>query len=151
MEQWEYLTRFFEAKANDKEIKRFIRETFDKKPRPHSPEALIPELNRLGAEGWELVHMEPVPRLGRKEDVQHAPYHWSGVYFCVFKRRRGVQTVLPLNADGQPAFRAGAEGAQVRPQAAAPQTSEPQPPTPTAEQQSAPVQRSGPPIPPELG
>jgi ribosomal protein L23 len=32
MEQWEYLTRFVEARATKKEIKTFIKENFDKKP-----------------------------------------------------------------------------------------------------------------------
>lgn len=87
MEQWEYLTIFLEATAKDKDVKEFIKQTFDKKPKRHSPESMIPQLNEYGRQGWELVHMEPVPRLGGKEDIQFDQYSWSNNYFCVFKRR----------------------------------------------------------------
>jgi hypothetical protein len=104
MEQWEYLTLFLEANARKKETKQFIKETFDKKAKPHSPEAMIPELNKLGAEGWELVHMEPVPHLGNKEDVQFDPYRWSNNYFCVLKRRKtGSSIPVHVQAAQNPA------------------------------------------------
>ncbi len=32
-------------------------------------ESLMPQLDKLGLEGWELVHMEPVPRVGKKGNV----------------------------------------------------------------------------------
>ncbi|GAB5491561.1 MAG: hypothetical protein Phog2KO_17760 [Phototrophicaceae bacterium] len=86
MEKWEYISTFLEANAKDKQIKEFIQQTFDKKAKRHSPEAMIPELNKLGADGWELVHMEPVPKVGGKQDIQFDPYKWSNSYFCVFKR-----------------------------------------------------------------
>ncbi len=88
MEQWEYLTLFVEARAATKEARQFIKDNFDKKPKRHSPEAMIPELNQLGEIGWELVHMEPVPRVGGKEDIQFDRFSWSNKYFCVFKRRK---------------------------------------------------------------
>lgn len=88
-EQWEYLTTFVEAKASSKDIKNYIKENFDKKPRKHSPEAMIPDLNKLGAQGWELINMEPVAEVGGKEDILMAGEgrKWTSVYFCVFKRR----------------------------------------------------------------
>lgn len=86
MAQWEYLTTFLKADAKDKDIKQFIEQTFSKKAKRHAPESMIPELNKLGIAGWELVHMEPVPEVGRKEDIQFDPYHWGSTYFCVFKR-----------------------------------------------------------------
>lgn len=92
MEQWEYISTFLDAEASDEQTKNYIQQAFDKKPKRHSPEAMIPDLNRLGADGWELVHMEPVPRVGGKEDVQFDHYSWSNTYFCVFKRRV-MQTV----------------------------------------------------------
>ncbi|MCA9914121.1 MAG: hypothetical protein KC496_12265 [Anaerolineae bacterium] len=88
MEQWEYLTLILKAQANTKETRQFIKDAFDKKPKQYSPEAMIPELNRLGEVGWELVHMEPVPRVGGKEDIQFDRFSWSNNYFCVFKRRK---------------------------------------------------------------
>jgi hypothetical protein len=48
---------------------------------------MIPELDELGAAGWELVHMEPVPKVGGKGDVLFGSVpRWSNDYFCVFKR-----------------------------------------------------------------
>lgn len=98
-EQWEYLTTFLEARAKNKDIKNYIKENHDKKPRKHSPEAMIPELNKLGAEGWELINMEPVADVGGKEDVLFAGAgrKWSSIYFCVFKRRL-PDTALPVVA-----------------------------------------------------
>lgn len=88
MEQWEYMTCFLTAEVNTKEDKQFIEERFKKRAKRHSPESMIPELNQLGAAGWELLHMEPVPKVGAKEDVLFGGgYQWSSQYFCVFKRR----------------------------------------------------------------
>lgn len=87
MEKWEYMTRFFEAAAKDDDTKAFIETRFQKKPRKHSPESMIPQLNELGEQGWEVVHMEPVPKVGRKEDVGF-DHNWSSTYFCVLKRRK---------------------------------------------------------------
>jgi hypothetical protein len=100
MEQWEYLSIFLEANAKSKDSKQAIQTTYNKKAKPYSPEAMIPDLNKLGAEGWELVHMEPVPALGKNEDVQFDPYHWSNKYFCVFKRRKAGSS-MPVHV--QPA------------------------------------------------
>lgn len=93
MEHWEYLTIFLEAEAKDKQSKEYIKQHFDKKAKRYSPESMIPELNKLGAEGWEIVHMEPVARVGGNDDIQNDPYHWSNTYFCVFKRPRPASTV----------------------------------------------------------
>ncbi|GAB4518684.1 MAG: hypothetical protein OHK0046_26640 [Anaerolineae bacterium] len=106
MEQWEYMPTYLQAEAKGKDIKEFLRQKFDlKRPPRYMVEALMPELNRLGAEGWELVHMEPVAKLNRKGTVLFGVgYRWSNVYFCVFKRRRSIPQVMPMNAEGQPAF-----------------------------------------------
>ena len=99
MEQWEYLSIFLEADAKDKETKQFIQEKFDKKAKRHSPEAMIPDLNKYGADGWELVHMEPVPKVGGKENIQFDPYRWSATYFCVLKRQiKQPEPVQPIAA-----------------------------------------------------
>lgn len=107
MEKWEYLTTFVEANARTKETKEFIKQRFDvKKPARYAPEAMIPELNKLGEEGWELLHMEPVAAVGGKGDVRFDNGYWSNTYFCVFKRRKpgAIPQVMPVNAAGQPAF-----------------------------------------------
>ncbi len=98
-EKWEYLTTFVEARANNKDVKNYIKETFDKKPRKHSPEAMIPDLNKLGAEGWELITMEPVADVGGKEDIlmTNEGRKWTSTFFCVFKRRM-PDTALPVVA-----------------------------------------------------
>jgi hypothetical protein len=89
MTQWEYLTLFLEAKVRkgDDEL---LTKRFNKKKLPQStPERLIPELDQLGEARWELVHMEPVAKVGGKGDILFggAP-RWSNTYFCVFKRPR---------------------------------------------------------------
>lgn len=94
MEQWEYLPTFIEANAKSKEMREFLKTRFPdtKKPPRYMVEAMLPELNELGAQGWELVHMEPVAGVGGKGDVLFETSHrWSNVYFCVFKRRRPTQ------------------------------------------------------------
>lgn len=111
MERWEYQTRFMEAKAKKREVRRFIKTSFGKRAKRYSPESLIPELNELGEEGWEVIHMEPVPRVGGKEDFRFFGDNWSNVYFVVLKRRKPtsyvpVQTVSasatpPASANGE--------------------------------------------------
>ena len=97
MEKWEYLTRFMIAnKENwkaDESIEYYRKQGFSEfTPSKYSPQFMISILNRLGADGWELVHMEPVPEVGSNEDVgfPHGGANlttWSNVYFCVFKRK----------------------------------------------------------------
>jgi hypothetical protein len=89
-QQWEYLTVFVKADARREDV--FLREMRDWKDGipVYTPEALIPELNALGADGWELVHMQPVV-VGDKRDVLVADSgsggrSWANQYFCVFKR-----------------------------------------------------------------
>ncbi len=97
MEKWEYLTRFVWAnKENwkaEESVDFYRKQGFsDFKPNKFSPQFMIATLNRLGEDGWELVHMEPVPEVGNNEDVgfPHGGANlttWSNVYFCVFKRK----------------------------------------------------------------
>lgn len=90
MPQWEYLTLFVKADAKREET--FLNDLRDWKegmPR-YAPEAMIPQLNSLGADGWELVHMQPV-HVGTNADVLIADSGsgtrvWAHQYFCVFKR-----------------------------------------------------------------
>ena len=92
MEQWEYLPTFIEANARDKETKAFLKENLPSSQRRqrYMPEAMMPQLNELGEQGWELIHMEPVAAVGNKGDVlfENIGRRWSNVYFCVFKRRK---------------------------------------------------------------
>ena len=89
MKQWEYLTKFVEANADSTEFSPYTKAYEGDELPMHAPEAMIPELNHLGAKGWELLHMQPV-KLGKKQDVlMHeggGNRQWSNQYFCVFKR-----------------------------------------------------------------
>lgn len=91
MEKWEYYTTFIEAKMEqlaDYE-KDSLPQSDDKLPK-YSPYATMPELNRFGEKGWELVSMTPV-YIGRNHDILtldgQGGRTWSYTYFCVFKRR----------------------------------------------------------------
>ncbi|MBZ0303344.1 MAG: hypothetical protein K8J31_26615 [Anaerolineae bacterium] len=87
MTQWEYLTLFLEAKVHKGDDERISRRFNPKKLAKNAPERLIPELDQLGETGWELIHMEPVAKVGGKGDVLfHGAPRWSSTYFCVFKR-----------------------------------------------------------------
>ena len=92
MAKWEYLTRFIKADAKSAEAKAFLKQYRPnwKNPPVYTPEAMMPELDSLGDQGWELVHMEPVARVGKKADIlcQGAGSEWSSTYFCVFKRQK---------------------------------------------------------------
>lgn len=89
-QQWEYLTIFVRAEAAL--VKDFLEERWDWKsgiPR-NTPESMIPRLDALGREGWELVTMQPV-FVGSNADVLavdsgRGAAGWTSTYFCVFKR-----------------------------------------------------------------
>ena len=90
MQKWEYLTRFVEANVHMQSADTLYSELVDGENLPrNSPQAMIPELNRLGEKGWELVHMEPV-FIGKNHDVLlhegGGMKRWATNYFCVFKR-----------------------------------------------------------------
>ncbi|MEZ4670539.1 MAG: hypothetical protein R3E39_21745 [Anaerolineae bacterium] len=92
MERWEYLTKFVKADVKNEGVNTFLK-TYRpdwKKPPQYTPETMMPELDDLGNQGWELVHMEPVARVGNKGDVLFTggSNEWSNTYFCVFKRRK---------------------------------------------------------------
>jgi hypothetical protein len=90
MERWEYLTKFIKADVKTQGVADFFKSYRPnwKNPPPYTPEAMMPELDSLGDQGWELVHMEPVARVGRKGDVLFNNGEWSNTYFCVLKRRK---------------------------------------------------------------
>ena len=129
MEQWEYWPTYMEAKATKKDMREYLKSKVPdlKRPPKFMVEALMPKLNEMGEQGWELVHMEPVPALGSKGNVLFGSREWSNVYFCVFKRRKPgtAPVVMPVNAVGQPAYPA--------PNHSAPPTPSPTPTPPTSE------------------
>ncbi len=91
MERWEYLSKFIKADVKSQGVAEFFKSYRPnwKNPPQYTPEAMMPELDDLGNQGWELVHMEPVARVGRKGDVLFTGSgEWSNTYFCVLKRRK---------------------------------------------------------------
>lgn len=92
MEQWEYFTTYLEANVKGRDKRKLLQKKFGKRKIPrYMVESLLPELNELGEEGWELIHMEPVPAVGRRGNVLFlgTSRRWSNTYFCVFKRQKG--------------------------------------------------------------
>jgi hypothetical protein len=92
MQTWEYLTIFVEADAEREALYLVETRTWKDGIPKNTPEAMIPQLNALGAQGWELVHMQPV-YAGKKADVlTHAGNErlWTANYFCAFKRPKGA-------------------------------------------------------------
>jgi len=92
MERWEYLTRFVKADVKNPGVADFFKNYRPnwKNPPPYTPETMMPELDSLGDQGWELVHMEPVAKVGGKGDVMVGgdSSYWSNTYFCVLKQRK---------------------------------------------------------------
>lgn len=90
MDRWEYLTTFLEANVQNVDMVEVLGELEVNDVPVYSPEAMIPDMNKLGAKGWELVHMEPV-YVGNKNDVMlhegSGSRRWTNKYFCVFKRK----------------------------------------------------------------
>ena len=90
------MTEFIWANIENKDAKQYLDNTFPnwQKPPKFTPETMVPQLNRMGENGWELMHMEPIAAVGNNADVgfsrggQAPGYAWSNVYFCVFKRKK---------------------------------------------------------------
>jgi hypothetical protein len=88
--KWEYRTEMVEAVVEKEAYA--LKQLWGNVELPkYAVQAMIPRLNALGDEGWELVNIEPVV-LGKNGDV------WMGAsaditayarnYFCVFKRQK---------------------------------------------------------------
>jgi hypothetical protein len=91
MQQWEYFTTFIEADVNlsKRDIIAMFPDIAD--TGKYDPRAMISELDSLGQDGWELIHMQPVVvgsnfdvAAGGSENTTKGP--WTNKYFCVFKR-----------------------------------------------------------------
>jgi hypothetical protein len=87
MQRWEYRTELLEADAHNQ--REFLGQLWpDQKPGKNSPRALIPLLNERGADGWELISMQPV-FAGVNADIlvhEGTGTRWSATYLCTFKR-----------------------------------------------------------------
>ena len=91
MEKWEYMTRFVAANIETDDVERFLEQSWPHQSQlpKYSPQAMIPELNMWGEQGWEIIHMQPV-WIGKNHDVHNYGYSrdYTNVYFCVMKRQK---------------------------------------------------------------
>ena len=90
MQKWEYLSKYIQADMQNKPLDTVYGELIDGDELPrYSPVTIMPELNRLGEKGWELVHIQPVA-IGRNHDILvhegGGARRWATNFFCVFKR-----------------------------------------------------------------
>ena len=85
-ENWEYLTVILESNVDVAPVP--MRDDIPLQEHPkYSHYTLIPQLNRYGDDGWELVTMEPVT-VGKNGDViPPVAGAYGRHYFCAFKRR----------------------------------------------------------------
>jgi hypothetical protein len=91
MAHWEYMPLILTADLEIGGARELIRKNWPEwiDLPAHPVQSLAPLLNRWGAEGWELVHMEPVGGANAQGQVLFPGDHrvFSQEYFCVFKRR----------------------------------------------------------------
>ncbi len=91
MEKWEYRTMFLCADIENPGARECIQEVRPswQDPPKYTPETMMPQLNKIGERGWELVHMEPVS-IDKDGRIQFASEYGLSTrcYFCVFKRRK---------------------------------------------------------------
>lgn len=89
MQKWEYRTGLLWADVNDSiEVREYMLTTASDAEPKYSPLALGYYLDRAGAEGWELVSIQPV-YAGKNQDIAHGGdgvNHWSNCYFVALKR-----------------------------------------------------------------
>jgi hypothetical protein len=92
MEQWEHLV--LTLKADAKQQKDFLQSNWPDQFFPnYAPQALIPELDAIGRQGWELVSAQPVFIGGNGDITYDQPAtmgYWTHEYLCFFKRRKQV-------------------------------------------------------------
>jgi len=84
---WEHYLELLEADAQQQP--EFIQQFYpsDSVPR-YALQSLLPRLNQLGEQGWEIVQIQPV-MLGKNGDVLingAMSEKWTRTYLCVFKR-----------------------------------------------------------------
>lgn len=93
-QRWQYITKIIYADINNSGSSNYFDKNWptDDDPPKHTPESMIPLLDDFGENGWELIHMEPIPSVGKANDIGFphggslTQTTWSNAYFCVFKR-----------------------------------------------------------------
>lgn len=90
---WQYHIEYIYTDASHQQTKDFLATYYPGQRFPrYAVQAALKRLDELGAQGWELVQMEPVD-LGDNGDIRIGGErsYWTNTYLCVFKRpaRRG--------------------------------------------------------------
>lgn len=87
---WEHLVIYLAADAQQEQ--QFLHDKWPGREFPkYAAQALMPKLDQLGEQGWELVSCEPVI-VGMNGDIlitdrQEAwTGRWTNQYLCIFKR-----------------------------------------------------------------
>jgi hypothetical protein len=86
--QWEHHIEYISAEAYTSQMRDFLAPLYLGKKVPlYAVQATLPRINERGAQGWELVNIEPV-QLGKNGDVHLGGEagHWTYTYQCSFKR-----------------------------------------------------------------
>ncbi len=90
LEKWEYMTTMVCANTRNEGVGEFMHKRWPQWTNvpQFAAETMVPQLNKYGDQGWELIHMQPV-MLGQNDDVNfdRSGRIFSNWYFCVFKRR----------------------------------------------------------------
>jgi hypothetical protein len=90
-EQWEHYVEF--VTADSQYDPPFVQQFYPQGRAPvYAIQSILPRLNYLGEQGWQLVNIQPV-RLGGNGDVMMesgGSREWNNAYLCAFKRRRNI-------------------------------------------------------------
>ena len=93
MAKWEYLVRVFRCDKEDEVAVSYILQEYPDRDWKELPKydllSLEAWLNQCGAEGWELVRLEPVDSVGKNGDlgfIYPEVNTWRHQHLCVFKR-----------------------------------------------------------------
>ena len=105
--QWEHHIEYIRANGLDPQLSSFNRDLQTSLQRYYpgqrapiyAVQAILPRLNELGEQGWELVNMEPVV-VGVNGDINPGREQWTNTYLCAFKRLK--RSANQLNASAQP-------------------------------------------------
>jgi hypothetical protein len=89
-ERWEYHTAILCADLTRPGVEGFLQRRSTGALARYTPLALMPELNEMGAAGWEMISIQPV-LAGDNGDVfigsRNQTGSWSHSYLCALRRR----------------------------------------------------------------
>lgn len=94
--QWEHHIEYIQAEAYSSEHQANVATYYPGRKVPiYAIQAILPRINELGAQGWELVQLEPV-EVGKNGDIRISggeSSRWTYTYLCAFKRlKRSAQS-----------------------------------------------------------